>query len=232
MTRFIDSGPEAAHPPRDPATIAMQRAYKLWAPVYDAICGPLFLSSRRVAARMARSCGRQVLEIGVGTGLSLPDYGPENEVWGIDLSPEMIEKAKKRVADEHLPARCTLEVIDAHSLPFEDDSFHAVAAQFVITLVENPERVLDECLRVVAPGGEIILVNHFYSETGLAAWIERRLATAAHGVGLRPDFRFGRIEDWMAARGGVSLIERQQTGVFGAFSVVRLRKHAEPASFE
>lgn len=224
MTRLLDSGPEAAHPPRDPATIAMQRAYKAWAPVYDAICGPLFLSSRRIAARMARSCGRRVLEIGVGTGLSLPDYGPENEVWGIDLSPEMIEKAKLRAVDSCKAARCTLDVVDAHQLPYGDGGFHAVVAQFVITLVENPERVLDECLRVAAPGGEIILVNHFYSETGLAAWIERRIAPAAHLVGLRPDFRFGRIEDWARARGNVSVIERQSTGAFGAFSVVRLRK--------
>lgn len=217
QTRKIATG-------RDPSTTVMQRAYRVWAPVYDIVCGGLFLSSRRTAAAMARASGRHVLEIGVGTGLSLQDYGPHNEIVGIDLSPEMIAKAEKRAEIECVASSCVLAVMDAHQLTYADAIFDVVVAQFVITLVEDAERVLDECRRVVRPGGQIILVNHFYSETGIAAWLERRLAPLVHSIGLRPDFPFGRISAWVRGTPDMDIVERSNSGPFGAFSIVRLRK--------
>ena len=208
----------------DPATFVMQRAYRFWAPVYDLVCGRIFLSSRCAAAAEARSAGRRILEIGVGTGLSLQDYGPGNEISGIDLSPEMIAKARQRAASECRAASCRLEVMDAHHLAFADSAFDVVVAQFVITLVENAERVLDECLRVTAPGGQIILVNHFHTESGAIAWLERHIAPIVHGIGLRPDFPFSRITHWADRHPGVAILERRPSGPFGSFSIVRLRK--------
>ena len=208
----------------DPQAGVMQRAYRFWAPVYDLICGRLFLSSRKTAAAIARSAGSRILEIGVGTGLSFEDYAPHNRITGIDLSPDMIEKARNR-ARQPWPAQIeALDVMDAHHLQFSDQSHDVVVAQFVITLVEDAERVLDECRRVIVPGGEIILVNHFYSETGLAAWLERRLSRVAHRVGLRPDFPFGRIESWVSSHPDMGIVERLESGPFGTFSIVRLRR--------
>jgi ubiquinone/menaquinone biosynthesis C-methylase UbiE len=114
--------------------------------------------------------------------------------------------------------------MDAGSLDYPDASFDCVVGQFVITLVDNPEKVLSECARVVRPGGQIILVNHLYSERGLAAAVERLLAQKARGLGLRPEFPFQRLQDWAHAHGGAELIERRKVKPFGVYTLVRFRR--------
>jgi phosphatidylethanolamine/phosphatidyl-N-methylethanolamine N-methyltransferase len=153
----------------------VERAYARWAPVYDVVCGPIFLNARRAATGAAKQIGTRVLEIGVGTGLSFSDYNARYDVTGIDISEQMIARARSRHATGRYPWVTDLQVMDAEQLSFPNGWFDAVVAQFVITLVANPERVLDECARVLAPGGEIILVNHFYSEKGMAAKVEDAL---------------------------------------------------------
>jgi phosphatidylethanolamine/phosphatidyl-N-methylethanolamine N-methyltransferase len=201
-TRMLDT--------RDPDRAVMERAYALWAPVYDLVFKSLFESARRVTAQAARQVGGRVLEVGVGTGLSFDDYDSTTEVHGIDLSEPMIAKARRKLSTGRYPYVKSVEVMDAQDLRFPDNHFDCVAAQFVITLVADPERVLDECARVVKPGGEIILVNHFYSERGAAAAVERMFARKAHVVGLRPAFPFSRLAAWAFAHGGVTLLERRQ----------------------
>jgi phosphatidylethanolamine/phosphatidyl-N-methylethanolamine N-methyltransferase len=90
--------------------------------------------------------------------------------------------------------------------------------------VQDPERVLSECARVVKPGGQIILVNHLYSERGLAAAVERLLAKKAHTVGLRPEFPFQRLADWATGHGGAELIERRKVKPFGVYTLVRFKR--------
>jgi phosphatidylethanolamine/phosphatidyl-N-methylethanolamine N-methyltransferase len=208
----------------DPDRSTMEKAYARWAPIYDALCGPIFLNARRTAAAAARQAGKQILEIGVGTGLSFGDYTPEHEITGIDLSEPMIARARMRATNSRHPQVKALHVMDAHDLAFDDASFDCAVAQFVITLVERPERVLDECARVVRSGGEIILVNHYYSETGIAAKVEDGLARYARPLGLRPEFPFARIENWAKAHGSVELIERRKITPFRVFTLVRIRK--------
>lgn len=104
--------------------------------------------------------------------------------------------------------------MDAHKLAFEDATFDCVVAQFVITLVENPEAVLSECRRVVKPGGRIILVNHLYSETGLSVAFERWAAKHARKIGLRPEFPFCAPPAWAEASGDATLIERRKISPF------------------
>lgn len=203
---------------------AITRAYAKWAPVYDLLCGPFFHSGRQAAAALARTLGRDALEIGVGTGLSFGDYHTGNRVTGIDASPEMIERARGRLRAGAFPQIRTLEVMDAHHLGFPEHSFDVVVGQFVITLVENPERVLDEAFRVIRPGGSIVLVNHFYSETGPLAALERWSGQAARRLGLRPDFPFARIEAWCREHGEVRIERRQKLAPFGWFTLVHLRR--------
>lgn len=203
---------------------AMTRAYAKWAPVYDALCGPFFNSGRQAAAALARTLGRDVLEIGVGTGLSFSDYRASNRVTGIDASPEMVDRARERLRSGRFPHVESVEVMDAHALTFPDASFDVVVGQFVITLVENPERVLDEAFRMLRPGGSIVLVNHFYSETGLLAAIERGSGTVARRLGLRPDFRFARIDNWCRAKGDIVVSKREKLAPFGWFTLVELRR--------
>lgn len=203
---------------------SMERAYAKWAPIYDVLCGPFFWTGRKAAAELARASGRDILEIGVGTGLSFGDYGPENTVTGIDASYEMIRKACNRASFGAFPHVKALRVMDAHRLQFEDNAFDVAVGQFVITLVERPETVLDECVRVLRPGGSIILVNHLYSETGLTAWLERTLAGKARQVGLRPDFPFARFQEWANQRKDVRIVQRKSLRPFGWFTLVQILK--------
>jgi len=212
----------------DPDRRIVEKAYARWAPIYDAVCGPIFLQGRRAGAKAAREVGGRVLEIGVGTGLSFDDYDETTEVVGIDISLPMVSKARRRLATEAYPHLRSVVVMDAHHLAFPDATFDCAIAQFVITLVEDPERVLSECARVVKPHGEIILVNHLYSERGVAAAVERWFARYSRPLGLRPEFPFARLADWARAHGGVRLIERRLIQPFGIYTLVRFRR-LEPA---
>ncbi len=209
---------------RDPATDVMEKAYARWAPIYDVLCGPVFLNGRRAAASAARDVGGLILEIGVGTGLSFDDYDASTEITGIDMSEPMIARARERLASGRYPHVKELAVMDAHNMRFPDATFDCVVGQFVITLVEDPERVLSECARVVKPGGQIILVNHLYSERGLAAAVERLLAQKARKLGLRPEFPFARLAAWAESHGGAELIERRKVKPFGVYTLVRFRR--------
>lgn len=205
----------------------MQRAYARWAPIYDAVCGPVFEKGRRAATATAMQVGGRILEVGVGTGLSFGDYDASTQIYGIDLSEPMIARARERMASGAFPHVREVRVMDAHDLDYPDGFFDCVVAQFVITLVERPERVLDEMARVVKPGGEIILVNHLYSERGLAAAIERWFSRHAHTFGLRPEFPFQRLQDWALASGRAQVIERRRVAPMGVYTLVRFRRLAE-----
>ena len=209
---------------RDPAKDVMEKAYAKWAPVYDMVCGPVFLNGRRAAAKAAHEVGGRILEIGVGTGLSFDDYVHATEITGIDISEPMIARARERLASGRYPFVKELRVMDASALDYPDATFDCVVGQFVITLVDNPERVLSECARVLRPAGQIILVNHLYSEKGLAAAVERLLAQKARKLGLRPEFPFQRLADWASTHGGAELIERRKVKPFGVYTLVRFRR--------
>ena len=149
----------------DKATIA--RAYARWAPVYDLVFGAVFDRGRKAAVAAAERIGGRILEVGVGTGISLPDYSRANKLVAVDYSEPMLRKAQERVAEHKLTNVEALAVMDAERLAFPDDSFDVIVAQYVITAVPNPEGTLDEFARVLKPGGEIILVNHIGAEAGL-----------------------------------------------------------------
>ncbi len=206
----------------DPDRHAMQKAYARWAPVYDRLCGPIFVNGRRAAAHAVRKVGGRILEIGVGTGLSFDDYNASTDIIGIDMSEAMIARARKRLVSGRYPFVKELSVMDANNLAYPDATFDGVVGQFVITLVENPERVLSECARVLKPGGQIILVNHLYSEKGLAAVVERLLAQKARPLGLRPEFPFQRLAAWAEKHSDAELIERRKVNAF--YTLVRFRR--------
>jgi len=204
----------------DLETSVVESAYARWAPVYDAICGPVMVRGRRAAATAARAIGGRILEVGVGTGLSFDDYDASTEITGIDLSAPMLEKARAKMASGRYPHVRAVHLMDAHEMTFADATFDCVVAQFVITLVANPEQVLSECHRVVKPGGRIILVNHLYSEVGIAAAVERWAAQRTRALGLRPEFPFARLQAWASANTGAILVERRKVAPFGLYTLV------------
>jgi phosphatidylethanolamine/phosphatidyl-N-methylethanolamine N-methyltransferase len=208
----------------DKDTVA--KAYARWAPVYDLVFGAVFDRGRKASIAAAERIGGRILEVGVGTGLSLPDYAWTNRLTGVDLSAPMLRKAKDRVAEHRLTNVDVLAVMDAQHLGFQDGAFDVVVAQYVITAVPDPEATLDEFVRVVRPGGEIILVNHLGAETGLRATFEGCFAPVARRLGWRPEFRWERLARWAESHGGVSIIERRAMPPLGHFSLIRFGRLA------
>ena len=206
----------------DKAGIA--KAYARWAPIYDLVFGAVFDRGRKASIAAAERIGGCILEVGVGTGLSLPDYAPSNRLLGVDLSAPMLRKAKARVAERRLNNVDGLAVMDAQHLGFKDAAFDVVVAQYVITAVPDPERTLDEFARVVRPGGEIILVNHLGAERGLRASCERGFAPLARWLGWRPEFGWQRLAGWAARHGGVQVVERRPMPPLGHFSLIRFAR--------
>jgi len=142
------------------------------------------------------------------------------EITGIDLSAPMLAKAREKMASGRYPYVKDVQLMDAHRMTFADATFDCVVAQFVITLVANPEQVLSECHRVVKPGGRIILVNHLYSETGVAAAVERWAAQRTRKLGLRPEFPFARLQAWAEINKDAHLVERRKVAPFGIYTLV------------
>jgi ubiquinone/menaquinone biosynthesis C-methylase UbiE len=141
----------------------------------------------------------------------------------------MLAKARAKIVSGRYPHVKDVQLMDAHAMTFADATFDCVVAQFVITLVADPERVLSECRRVVKPGGKIILVNHLYSERGVAAAIERWAARKTRNLGLRPEFPFARLAAWAETDHGARLIERRKIAPFGVYTLVCFERITEDA---
>jgi phosphatidylethanolamine/phosphatidyl-N-methylethanolamine N-methyltransferase len=170
-------------------TASIQDAYRRWAGVYDTVFGGISSFGRKRAVA-AVNClpGRDVLEVGVGTGLALPHYVGDKQITGIDLSREMLAQARNRVRDSSLRNVEALLEMDAEATDFPDASFDIAVAMFVASVVPNPRRLMAEMRRVVRPGGNILFVNHFAAARGPRWWVERAMAPASRRLGWHPDF--------------------------------------------
>ncbi len=199
---------------------AVRKAYRRWAPVYDELFGSVTRAARRAAIRHINKSRGRVLEVGVGTGIALPLYGKHLEVVGIDLSLEMLEQARRRVARQGLGNVTALLEMDASRLAFADACFDTVVAMHVVTVAPEPRRVMAELERVCRPGGEVILVNHFSAEAGPRAAIEQALAPFADRLGWRPEFPVETVLD----RPGLALTEKRALPPAGLFTMLRFRR--------
>jgi phosphatidylethanolamine/phosphatidyl-N-methylethanolamine N-methyltransferase len=211
-------------PARDLSPDHVEKAYDGWAGVYDATCARLFAPAHRALAAEANRIGGRTLEVGVGTGLIFPHYERTLEVTGIDISGAMLAKARRKLAGGAHPQVKALDIADVHALPYAGGSFDSVSFPFVLTLVANPERALSEAARMLRAGGEILIVSHFQSRTGLGRAIETALAPACAKIGLRPDFPMERIEAWVAAGSGLHLAETKRIAPLSPFTLVRIAK--------
>ena len=171
---------------------SVKAAYRRYAAVYDAVFGPVLQPGRKAVVQALRvRPGERVLEVGVGTGLSLPLYPRDVQITGIDVSREMLDKARRRVARRRLTNVEALLEMDAEQMSFPDASFDKVVAMYVVSVVERPARLLEELHRVCRPAGEIFLVNHVRSDNRFVAAVEKGLARFSDKLGFRPDFELG-----------------------------------------
>jgi phosphatidylethanolamine/phosphatidyl-N-methylethanolamine N-methyltransferase len=163
------------------------RAYRRYAPIYDRLFGSILAPGRRALAdAVADLRPATVLEVGVGTGLTLPGYPPSSSVVGIDISSEMLAKARQRAA--RLSGRnIQLELMDAEALAFPDRSFECVTVPYVLSVTPDPRRLVAEIRRVCRVGGTILILNHF---SGGRFWwlLEHAMRPLASRIGFRSDF--------------------------------------------
>lgn len=205
-------------------TAGVVTAYDRWAPVYDLVFGRVFKEGRRDAVNAAEAAGGRVLEVGVGTGINLPNYQRSTRLVGIDISAGMLEKARERQRKLGLDNIERLEVMDAQNMRFADGEFDTLVANYVITSCPDPEAALDEFVRVVRPGGEIVITTRIGANVGLRGRIEKLLMPVTRRLGFRTEFPYSRYEGWARANGQVALLENRPLPPLGHFSILRYRK--------
>jgi phosphatidylethanolamine/phosphatidyl-N-methylethanolamine N-methyltransferase len=165
---------------------AVKRAYARWAPVYDVTFGRIAEAGRNRTVEHINQYEGRVLEVGVGTGISLPNYHRRLKITGIDLSPEMLKKARRRVVRNRLNHVEAVLEMDASDMDFPDNSFDIVVAMYVLTVVPDPIQVMRELERVCRPGGQVFVVNHFSQDHGVrGAWRRPWGASARSSDGVR-----------------------------------------------
>jgi phosphatidylethanolamine/phosphatidyl-N-methylethanolamine N-methyltransferase len=195
-------------------------AYRRWAGVYDWVFGSVSAVGRRHAVASVNAAeGERVLEVGVGTGLALPHYAPHKRITGIDLSSDMLARARKRVEDLDLTNVERLEILDAEDTGLPAASFDIACAMFVASVVPHPRALLAEMKRVVRPGGLILFVNHFIAERGPRLVVERAMARASRTLGWHPDFAL----EALLPEGDIARATRTPIPPFGLFTLVALR---------
>jgi phosphatidylethanolamine/phosphatidyl-N-methylethanolamine N-methyltransferase len=194
------------------------RAYRGYAPTYDVLFGPLFYPGRRSALALVNDRPHQrVLEVGVGTGLSLPHFRCDARVTGIDVSPEMLEKARRRAQRLGLAERVELREMDAQAMEFSDNSFDAILGLYVASCVPDPKRFGAEIRRVCVPGGRIVICNHFTSDQPILRRLEQGLRPLAGRLGFEPDFPLDRF----ISASGLTIRSIEPSNLFGYWKLLR-----------
>lgn len=221
-----DTRPLAARfdlPPADSGTRpalslgAVLSAYRRYARAYDLVFGPVFQAGRLATVKRINALGRvNVLEVGVGTGLSMSRYTNAESITGIDVSREMLSIANRRMQAQGLQQRVSLIEMDAEHLAFPDNQFDVVVAMYVVSVTPDPRRCLAEMYRVCRPGGMIFICNHFAREDhrSLSA-----LRSFSKWLGWRPDFQLRDLLDGERPE----IVLRERIPPFGLFTLMALR---------
>jgi phosphatidylethanolamine/phosphatidyl-N-methylethanolamine N-methyltransferase len=218
----------AATPPGDSARNlrldidAVQAAYRRYAKIYDASFGPLMNQGRREAIRqMACQPGHKILEVGVGTGLSLPLYPHSTQLYGIDISPEMLARARQRAREFGLDNVADLQVMDAEHTDYADDSFDKVTAVYVASVVPDPVALVSEMRRVCKPDGQLYFLNHFHSTNPMLKAMEQCLSPFSRFLGFHPDLSLEKF----VSETQLDVLKVTPTNYFGYWKLIEARNN-------
>jgi phosphatidylethanolamine/phosphatidyl-N-methylethanolamine N-methyltransferase len=198
----------------------VRRAYKRWAPVYDATFGKFVEAGIRQAAGYLNQYSGKLLDAGVGTGLALQYYSSNLAVTGVDLSSHMLQRARERAEKSGKHNIEALLEMDAMALEFPENTFDLAVAMYVMTVVPDPVKVMDELARVVRPGGKVIIVNHFSVQGGIRGAIEKRMSKHAKALGWRPEFPISAI----LGHDRLKLLHQEAVRPFGFFTLLEFEK--------
>lgn len=198
----------------------VERVYSVLAGVYDAFFDwALEPGRRRAVDRLRVRPGDEILEVGVGTGLSLPLYPPHCRVVGIDISEPMLEQARAR-ARELGRDDVLLRRMDARELRFPDASFDHVLAPYLVSVVPEPRKVMVEIARVCRPGGTVVVVNHFGSRTPLLRALDGWLSHLTAWIGFRMDVPV----EVVTGAAGLELVHEEPVNLLGLWRLLELRR--------
>ena len=191
-------------------------AYKRYARYYDFIFGCILNPGRRrVVENINCLPGQKILEVGVGTGLSLPLYPEHTTVVGIDVSPHMLARAHKRISSNGL-RKGALSLMDAQVMSFADGSFDKVVAMYVATVVPNPQAMISEMKRVCKPGGDLLFVNHFSDGKRLTKAYEALFSPLAGKIGFRPGFSMNEF----ISNSSLNIVDIKSVNAFGYWTLI------------
>lgn len=203
---------------------SVRKAYRRYAPAYDLCFGRILSHGRRTVVReMSCRPGESVLEVGVGTGLSLPLYPKTVQVTGIDLSSEMLRRAADTVKRHNLD-NVRLAEMDAEKMTFGDGAFDKVVAMYVVSVTPNPKRLVEEMRRVCRKGGDLFIVNHFQHPSAFLGGLERLLAPLSRVLGFDPSFS---LQDFVADA-GIEISERLPVNFSGYWTLLHVKNGSAP----
>lgn len=201
-------------------TERLKGIYAFYSLFYDSVFGRLYAPGRLAAIRlMDIKPGDEILEVGVGTGISLPHYPRHARVVGIDISREMLAKAEERKAALGL-SNVEIREMDAGRLDFPEGRFDKIIAAHVITVVPKPLKVLKEMKRVCKDGGEVYILNYVGASGGVVAWFERLFSPVRKALGLGEHVDF----EALTREAGLSIEHWERVNILGLCCLIRCRK--------
>lgn len=200
---------------------AVVKSWNRYSFIYDLTWG-LFLSPGRkhVIDKIQLGEDNHVLEVGIGTGASLPLYTDCTKVTGIDLSTKMLEVAHKRIKKHSIENAEILEM-NAEKLNFPDNHFTHVIAMYVVSVSPNPEKVIKELKRVCKPGGDIVILNHFSHRDTFMTKLEKMLTPLSTKIGFKPFFP---LDDFLNQVDDINIYDMERTNMLGYWTILWGRK--------
>lgn len=197
----------------------VERVYEQFAPFYNFVFGKLLFQEGRETAidLLEIKAGQKVLEVGVGTGLTLPLYPHFCSVVGVDLSPNMLKEAELLMKKKKLK-NCTVRVMNATNLEFPDHTFDRVLGNLFISATSYPRESLLEMKRVCKPGGMIVLMNHFHSEIKALGVLETAFNPIAKNLGFKSNLQMEPLLDSV----GLKPKKLQKVNMFNMWTAVSM----------
>jgi ubiquinone/menaquinone biosynthesis C-methylase UbiE len=197
----------------------LRYSYTLFAPVYDAFVAPFTARARRESLRRLHEEPRaEVLLVGIGSGLDLPLLPQGPRYTGLDLTPAMLTRARRKAAALNLDIR--LDEGDARRLPYGDALFDVVVLHLILAVTPHPERVLAETARVLRHGGRVLILDKFL-RPGWKAPLRRLISPLLGLLATRTDVVF---EDTLAQVPGLAVVSDRPALASGWFRHIELRK--------
>lgn len=202
----------------------VKKSYKFYSPIYNLFFKSCFNPGRKSAVNIINNelnIGKEILEVGVGTGLSLPLYDSRFNITGIDISGEMLSRAKELVTKQKLSNVKNLFEMDAEKLTFQDNLFDTVVAMYVASVVPSLDNFMKEMIRVCKPGGNIIIVNHFASKNRVVNSVEQKMSKKPHVFGFNANFPIEPILSYDE----LHLVSKAKINMFKYWTLLRFVNH-------